>query len=386
MIADATEQAQVYLPDDLLEEILTQTSSISGSIREGFDRFCQCRQAMRAQLLARRLIRGTAELGTPTQCPSVAAVDGGLAIERSLGADTALVVAVGVEGLLPEGRRFWSGVQYAHWEQVVVHQGGETSRRYALGVMASLELQILAAAPHDVVILDGSHLTPVIGLNSMLSLADEALSRSAAYHLIEHQTIEHLSAAMRCPRIVAMVKYDASRDLIETWLSDFESTYDDRTAMTMLLESGEFTQPVRVGQTPRSRENWGNLHITVASPHISNRIEMEKAFNEALESPRRRDVFFTYYKPHDWAPAYRVEFKQDTVDPSDQLANILCAISDQVVSPEIREPYPQYLADIMAKSVGDGMAALRTAVFHDLSSSSANEYLRLFTQSYRSEV
>lgn len=386
MIHEISEQAHVYLPDDLLEEILEETPSVSGSIREVFEQIARQRQQMRDQLLTGGWIGRTVDLVEPTQNPTVAAIDGGLAIERSIGADTVLVVAVGVEGLIPEDRRRWSGVQYAHWQRVIVHEGGESSRRFALGVMAALELQILAAAPHDVIILDGSHLTPVIGLNSMLSLTDDALGNLAAQILFEHRAVEHLAIAMRCPNIVAMVKYDASRDLTKTWLSAFESTYDDRTVMTMLLEADEFTKPVQVGQTPRSRENWEELHITVASPNFPNRPEIEQGFNDALDYVRQRNIFFIYYKPHEWAPAYRIELKRDIVESPVHLANVLCAVKDQVLSPEIREPYPQYLADIMAKSVGDGMAALRTAVFHELSDSDAGEYMRLITQSYRTEA
>ncbi len=386
MIHEISEQTHVYLPDDLLEEILEETLSVSSSIREIFEQIMRQRQQMRDRLLTGGWIGRTVDLVEPTQSPTVAAIDGGLAIERSIGADTVLVVAVGVEGLIPEERHHWSGVQYAHWQRVIAHEGGESSRRFGLGVMASLELEILAAAPHDVIILDGSHLTPVIGLNSMLSLTNSALSNLASQLLIEHQTIRHLAIAMQRPSIVAMVKYDASRDLTQTWLSAFESTCDDRTVMTMLLEADEFTKPAQVGQTPRSRESWEELHITVASPNFPNRTEVERAFGKALEYVRQRNIFFTYYKPYEWTPAYRIELKRDVAESPVHLANVLRAVKDQVLSPEIREPYPQYLADIMAKSVGDGMAALRTAVFHELSDSDAGEYMRLITQSYRTEA
>ncbi len=385
MVQEMSEQAHVYLPDDLLEEILEETPSVSNSIRAIFEQIVRQRQQMRDRLLTDGWIGRAVDLAESTQSPTVAAVDGGLAIERSIGADTVLVVAVGVEGLIRENSRCWSEVQYAYWQRVIAHEGGESSRRFALGVMAALELEILAKAPHDVIILDGSHLTPVIGLNSMLSLRGSALSDLASQFLLEHQTIEHLAAAMRRPSIVAMVKYDASRDLAQTWLAAFESACDDRSVMTMLLEADEFTRPVEVGQTPRSRESWENLHITVASQSFHDKAETERAFGDALRYVQQRNILFTYYKPHEWAPAYRIELKRDAAESPSNLANVLCAVKDQVLSPEIREPYPQYLADIMAKSVGDGMAALRTAVLHELSDSSAGEYMRLIAQSYRTE-
>ena len=40
----------------------------------------------------------------------------------------------------------------------------------------------------------------------------------------------------------------------------------------------------------------------------------------------------------------------------------LLSIKRQIVFPEIREPYPQYLVDLMAKNVAGGMFALQEAI------------------------
>lgn len=376
-------EERVYLPDDLLEEILNETSAVSDSISSIFDQINRQRQQMRDAMIA----SGRVELADAlprVDSPSVAAIDGGVALERSLGADTALVVALGVEGLVSEGRRHWSGVQYAHWQKVLVHKG-ENTRGFALGVMASLELEILVNAPHEVVILDGSHLTPVIGINSMLGIDDAGFAQTAAALLTEHRTMEKLHEALRAKQIIGMVKYDASRELAETWLNDFECACDDRTAMTMLLEPGEYTTPIEVGQTPRGKYNWEKLHISIAYHAYPERDRALRGFETALKYATDRRIHFTYYKPHEWSPAYRIELKQEAVEDREQLSKVLTAIRDQVVTPEIREPYPQYLADIMAKSVSGGMSALRAAVFHELGNRGAGDYLRLIVQSYRTE-
>ncbi len=377
---------QVYLPDDLLEEILEQASPMSATIQGIFDRIVQTRQQMRDHLFQEAHILNTRDLGAAVRSPSVAAIDGGLAIERSIGADTVLVAAVGVEGLVKEENRHWTGVQYAHWEEVMVHYGGEMTRRFARGVMAALELEILAHAPHDVVILDGSHLTQVIGLNSMLSLSGSAFSLMAAQMLNQHTTAEALNKVMGDKSIVAMVKYDASRELTQSWLSDFSSSYDDRSVMTILLQADEYTRPISVVQTPRARENWENLHITIALSGFPNKVEIQRSLDAGLAGLRSGGIFFTYYKPHAWAPAYRVELKREAAEAPAELTKILQAVKEQVLSPEIREPYPQYLADMIAKSVSNGMRALQAAVFYQLSNSQAGEYLQLITQSYRTEV
>jgi hypothetical protein len=68
------------------------------------------------------------------------------------------------------------------------------------------------------------------------------------------------------------------------------------------------------------------------------------------------------------------------------LSGVLTALRAQVVSPEIREPYPQWVADRMAKSVGDALVALRTAVNFDLADTGLAEYVSLVAHSYRTEA
>lgn len=374
---------RVYLPDDLLEEILDDAPAVSDSIQDIFERISQQREAMRAEMVASGRVMRAVEL-PQVESPSVAAIDGGLALEQSLGADTALVVALGIEGLVREDQRQWSGVQYVHWQQVLVRKG-LNNRGFALGVMAALELKIAVNAPHDIVIMDGSHLTPAIGLNSMLSINDAEFALTAAGLIEKHDVSSNLYQALRKPEMVAMVKYDQSRDLAGSWLKGFQCVCDDRTTMTTLLEPNEYTAPVQVGQTPQSAENWQNLHVLIASTAYPSRETVEAEFREALKYANDRQLFFTYYKPHQWSPAYRIELKRAAVEDRERLSRILTAVREQVISPEIREPYPQYLADMMAKSVSSGMQSLRAAVFHELSERGANDYLRFIIQSYRTE-
>lgn len=378
---DETQYA--YLPDELLEDILEGTPAMSAEVQRIFEKIINQRARMRQALLdAGRVRRATDLENVPS--PSVAAVDGGVVVEKSIGADMVLVVAVGVEGLTREDLRKWTGIQYSHWQQVLPH-GGEDARRFGLGVMAALEMVIAAQAPHDIVIFDGSHLTPVIGLNSMLSLKLDGLGPVAASILTEYKVVTMLERMMSRSGIVAMVKYDASRELSLTWLSEFGTNFDDRTVMTMLLEPDEYTQPVPAGQTQRGRENWEKLHITIAYPDFPNKDETQQALERALAPVRKRRIYITYYKPYEWSPAYRIELKQEAARSSVRLARVLKAVKEQVVSPEIREPYPQYLADMMAKSVGSGMHALRSAVAFELADTGADRYLRMIAQSYRTE-
>ena len=83
------------LPEDLLHRVLGETgritSNVSALLDAGIEHREQLRQALRELGLLRRL--------TTTDVCSIAAVDGGLAIERTLAVDLLLSLAVGVEGL-----------------------------------------------------------------------------------------------------------------------------------------------------------------------------------------------------------------------------------------------------------------------------------------------
>ena len=109
------------------------------------------------------------------------------------------------------------------------------------------------------------------------------------------------------------------------------------------------------------------------------------SLNDAITRVRDDQLLVTYFKPHAWSPAFRLEIKPELAASPDRLSAALSAVRAQVVSPEIREPYPQWVADRMAKSVGDALLALRTAVHFDLADGGLGEYVSLIAHSYRTE-
>ena len=89
------------LPDDLLEEIILDAPRIAEHLKPLFDELLQNRQNIQNKLEESNLIRNASELENPSS-PSVSGIDGGQAIDKALGADTLIAVAVGVEGLVRE--------------------------------------------------------------------------------------------------------------------------------------------------------------------------------------------------------------------------------------------------------------------------------------------
>lgn len=375
------------LPDEVLKQVLGRAAEVATGVRTLFTRLDERRETLRAALTLGGHVRLTDHLPAVPP-PTVSAVDGGAAIDKAMGADTALAVAVGIEGLTESPVTHWPGVQYAAWQRTLPHEGEETAAT-CRGIMASLELSVLRDAPHEIIFLDGSHLTPIIGLNTMLSVRNEILRDEIAQLVEARGTAEALHTVMTKPEVVAVVKYDSSRDLTRAWLPPEARGpglgLDDRTTMTLLLEEGEYTEPLPVALSQQSKSNWVTRQIATLTPSDAAREQVRSAVNDVITLARNDGLLATYYKPHVWSPAFRLEIKRETANDPIRLARVFAAVQSQVVSPEIREPYPQWVADRMARSVGDALVALRAAVNYDLADSGLGEYVSLIAHSYRTE-
>jgi len=62
-------------------------------------------------------------------------------------------------------------------------------------------------------------------------------------------------------------------------------------------------------------------------------------------------LYFSYYKPFIQTPAYRIEIKKNLAENTNKFEKVLRSIKKQILFPDIREPYPQFLADIVAKNI-----------------------------------
>lgn len=378
-------ESYANLPDDLLEEILKEAPAITDKLKPLFEDLEKRHAEIHSRLESKSLIRSVSELENPSS-PSVVAVDGGQAIEKSIGADILMAVGVGVEGLVREDKRRWTGVQHKNWQDVLPHHS-ESNPKIARGAMTALELLIASTAPHDVVIADGSHQTPVIGINSLTSMStlDDENHTKAMLDIIEGFNVANsLKKAMEGSNIIYMVKYDSSQEIGNSQLQDFGLKVDDKTVMTMTLHPDEFTKPMHVGQTIKTSDVWRGLNISISPKTLCDQgksTELRDALNKAIAIPKAQKIYFTYYKPFDWSPAYRIELKEQCVRNEFELAKILRAVKEQVVSTEIQEPYPQYLADMMAKSISGGLDALRAVMQAQISDNPS--LIRLITLSYR---
>lgn len=358
------------LPEDLLRDLLASADQVAESVLAILGPALDSREELRGALDSLGLIRRPADTGPVTVC----GVDGGYAVERTAALDLALSIAVGVEGLCATTTA-WESNQYRWWSRADKHQ--PDTERLARGLMVAQELAILRDAPHDLRVLDGSHLTLVIQLNSALSCFTDSIRRAAAEEWLILDTVEALRIASISPTIVAMPKYDSSRELTDRIQEAVgrEIPGDDKHLMGLLLDPGEQTVPLRVPVDP-----WAKLHL---SPGGSEVAELADEFYEVIAPLRNRAIDFWYFKPDELTPAFRIETKRGL--PWSAIDTVCASIASQITGPFVREPYPQYLADVMAKSVGLGLSALHSAAQFRVSSLGNPDVARMLAHSYRTE-
>ena len=362
------------LPEDLLHDLLEGAGEMVGEVEAMLGPMLEQRDVLRQTLHDLGLIRSYQTVPTGT----IAGVDGGYAVERTAAVDILLAVAVGVEGLGPT-TTVWDSTQYSWWSKVIPHDA--FADRLTRGITIAHEIDILSKAPHRLRILDGSHLTLVIQLNSALSAQSELVFEEAANLWTKLGTVDSLADVCQAETAIAMPKMDSSRDIANRLQEHLgqEIPGDDKYLMAMVLEPGELLEPQRVSVGAP----WTTLHFTPGLRERQEAQDFAQHFTEAIEPLKRREINYTYFKPDKFAPAFRIEMKRELTDSDIDL--ICSSIADQITGPFIREPYPQYLADVMAKSVGLGLSALQTAVQLGLSRLGRPEISELLIHSYRTE-
>lgn len=370
-----------HLPDELIAQILNNVPQTVQKMNVMFD--------IQDEPIAQAIndLRETGKIAMLKErsfSSSLIAVDGGIVIEKMTGSDLLLAVAVGVEGLTEDSEKGWEEGknQYYQWQTALSHN--EANARLGQGVMFLMELSVLASASHDIRIMDGTHFTPILKVNSMLS-ADEAENTSAqeyanalreflkeTYEKIIPDIPDIITAAFNDDKIIALAKYSSSRDVLDAFLSKHKVKLDDRTFFSLAMNADEYLIPLSVGQSPDERERiWDDLHIR-CNLDIPERAELNKALEKAINPLRTRDpatkeskdseIYYTYYKPYQDGPAYRIEMKKSLATDKKRLEIYLSSLKKQIVFPEIREPFPQFLVDLMAKSVSGGMYAIQEAI------------------------
>lgn len=341
------------LPDALVRDLLDVALPVANHVKVRIQGMTEA--ASRLRRAAEGLIRRKADLERPRE-PSVAAVDGSYQIHTLTSIDLCAAAAIAVEGSVRNASRYWPEPYHRMWADGVPHATDATGVLRAL--MVSMELELAAEAPHDLVLLDGSLGSLIIYLNQGLTAVSdvpETIGNELRSRWYDQQGMERLLDLLHSDRTVAVPKFTARNELLDIdeiaiVASDIEEA-DGRTLATVILQPGEYTQPL-----PGYRDRAGESH-TYHLPDRRSTQHKQDLMNAALQ-----DVRVTYFRPYGWVPALRLEIPGAIAISPTRLSMALEGIESQFFSPAVVEPYPLFMADRMVKSLGAGISVVEQTV------------------------
>lgn len=300
------------LPAALLEDVIEKTAEVGRRLLDEFQAMLDIRADAREALKNKNLILSEHSLDA-SHIPTTCAADGTYAIERLLSVDLVATASVIVEGLTPPSEtRHWSEPHFTTYIQAEVHNADTATILRAL--MIGNELLLAQKAPHDLVMLDGSFALPIIYINQGIHKALGSPTKTGQ-KLLEGlgdflQAYAVVLGAERSDRqFVALPKYSTRREIGERM--DWPETYEDRGLLTQVLEPGELTRPIPLGED----EPW---HITLPGGLPRQLEEIVERVVGAL-----KQIYVFYYKPRAWLPALRVEVPAAVAENSYRLGTVI---------------------------------------------------------------
>lgn len=362
------------LPEALVEEMLSHYKRLGEQVTASLHELRDRRDKIRESLMGLSLLRSDSKIILSHVHPTTCGVDGSYAIERLLSTDIAAMAGVAVEGLTPPSeKRHWPRPHHLCDVSTMSHH--EATGLIIRAVMVTMELELAAKAPHDVVFLDGSLTTPVIHFNQALGRLAEVPGEFSQMLLDRiGQALDNyyeILSAKRSDKIFAGVPKYTSRNEISTSVG--LGKHEDRSMLSYVLSGGEMVGPVDM---VRASEDW---HFTnLPSGHEAKAREIISAI---------RELSVLYYRPYDYFPALRIELSPAIAKNQNRLSILLEALQLQCGAPSIMEPYPLYLADRMVKHLATAIPAIRKATTQEMAASSTQDVGAIFLamHGYRTE-
>jgi hypothetical protein len=362
------------LPDALVRDLLAQATPVAERVSTHLNRLREARGLIRGQVQSEGLIARKADLDVPRE-PSVVGIDGSYQIHRLTALDLCAAAAVAVEGASKEARRHWQEPYHRMWVNSFQHSKNATNT--VRGLMISMELELAAEAPHDLVLLDGSFIVLLIYLNQGLTSFHEApipLREEFLRRWNEQRVLDRFFALIQSDRTVAVPKYSGRNELVNFLRAHDLPETDGKTLATVILDPDEYISPL-----PIFRFGDEDTEYHLPEEHCSR--ERQDQMNRHIENMR-----VIFYRPYGWAPAVRLELTGPIAASPARLSMVLEGIKRQLFSPAVTEPYPLFLADRMVKSLGAGVAVIEQAIAQHAVGASPNvEATLLCLQNYRTE-
>ena len=377
-----------FLPEALVDEMLTKSDSIVHEIRLQLVKISEIKKTARTLLEDIGLLRNIDEFKSPKKSPTTVGIDGTYCIIKQLSLDTVAIAAVGVEGLTPKAERPWDGPK--HLLQIFPVNHYTNTASLCRSIMFSYELELACEAKHEVVFLDGSLVTYLIGIGQGLYAANQANgSETAPEELVKHisdrleDTLQNylkiLSNSKISTSYAGVPKYSSRNEIIEYILKFFPKytflkKFNDKGLLSLVLKPGDVVGPVKISGRGGYERSLSGLPDSY-----------DYFIKEIVEF--LNDTYVLYFKPSSSHPALRIEFTGEIARNSNRLSSILKALCDQASIPGVIEPYPVHIADMFVKNVHGSLNQIKNAALSDIGLIPGLDFsdIYMFLHKYRSE-
>lgn len=368
----------------LLASLIAQAPDLARRAEANFAPLVAARDTLRARLLDDGAILPVPEQPV-TPVASMCAIDGSRVTEKMYAAD--LVVAVAVTANARSAREALP-TSSSTWADIVRHVDG--TDRLCEAAMGCQEVMLAASAPHQVRILDGSFVTPIIAMREGLYVKNPDIRDRVADRLLSDWDAPAALAEVFFPSrgtVIAVPKSDSANRYADQYATTYGLTLpvSDRFLAAQVLAPGEMLAPRRLVELANSevRDPDGSAKVHNAAAVLRASVEQANA------AARDGNAFTTYFKPHGAAGAgtvlrfeYLITGDPDPAAPAhaQKRAAILNA---ETPAPHMLEPFAQWAVDKQAKLISSGTNALRAALIKNLAPAQADAYATFLAQNYR---
>ncbi len=325
------------LPEQIVEEVYSNINPTIQFVKELLESNQLNREEYRKKLDEDGIIN---TLKCESADLKLAGVDGSYSAKNTIGVDLAVVAAVRVS---QDDDLVFKGISRAFPR---LGEAGIVLK----GLMAIMELELLSQSKSDITILDGSFYTLLFHINALFSYL-RTRTRSRIWKELHPLMKGFLESrvfpnVVRSDNIIANSKHTTTNIYIPSRFPELEEMIDDRAFFSITLLPGEYTTPKRdVAEVSSGR----GFHLSDLDRMYPYADEVAKIYSDGF-------FHFTFFRPHAWSPAYKIELPSSVIK-TNKLEEILLTFKKDILDATITEPYQQFLADKIARqSVGAGDA------------------------------
>lgn len=280
-------------------------------------------------------------------------------------------VTVGICSAVSAGEEF-------HYNKEVFPAPASQHMGIALqGITTMLEMKTAIESQEEMVIYDGSFVSALVNLNQILQRRETKPNQGlwdAVDPLLERyfQEKHYFLDALKKSVFIASPKHSPSANYLQNNYPEYVNRFSDRAFFSAVLEEGEYflTQRTERG-TNYARDSF----------YVDDSItrEVEDMFDE-------QGFVVCFYKPYEWTRAYRMEIPKSP-ETVGNYESIMRTFGSEIVDPSMIEPYPQWLADAMAKKISELSEMMKDGIQNKLSSEGFEpEEVNSLLQGYRTEM